>query len=250
MPTVPDRASRATALIARRNDASVERSGSGSHTREFGPTSVEARTIDHGHATRVDCVESSDSAKPCVEARSMKKSRNPRSRAAARQLGLGAILTALAIGAPFGCTREFYREWANQDVSEAVFEKTRDPRWRMDIFSVEPPMLSRFADPYDQDVPPAPPDDPAAEALSPVPQWPDNRLLMPVEGTGYLDLLEYWRRRERGGRKAAAAGHPVPGRRARILAAPRQWPAPGHRPAPAGDARPAPELAGRPARAT
>ncbi len=37
-------------------------------------------------------------------------------------------------------------------------------------------MLSRFADPYDQDVPPAPPDDPAAEALSPTPQWPDNRL--------------------------------------------------------------------------
>ena len=24
--------------------------------------------------------------------------------------------------------REFYREWANQDVSEAVFEKSRDPR--------------------------------------------------------------------------------------------------------------------------
>ena len=120
----------------------------------------------------------------------------------------GAILIALATGAPFGCTREFFREWANQDVSEAVFEKTRDPRWRMDLFSVEPPMLSRFADPYDQDVPPAPPDDPAAEALSPVPQWPDNRLLMPVEGTGYLDLLEYWRRDQAA--KAAAAGHPFP----------------------------------------
>src|SRR5262249_48000749 len=24
-------------------------------------------------------------------------------------------------------------------------------------------------------------------------QWPDNRLLVPVEGTGYLDLLESWR---------------------------------------------------------
>ncbi len=42
--------------------------------------------------------------------------------------------------------------------------------------------------------PPAPPDDPAAEALSPVPQWPDNRLLIPVEGTGYLELLDKWRR--------------------------------------------------------
>jgi hypothetical protein len=121
---------------------------------------------------------------------------------------LGVILAILAIGAPFGCTREFFREWANQDVSEAIFEKSRDPRWRIDLFSVEPPMLSRFADPYDQDVPPAPPDDPAAEALSPVPQWPDNRLMVPLEGTGYLDLMEYWRRDAEA--KAAAAGRPLP----------------------------------------
>jgi hypothetical protein len=100
----------------------------------------------------------------------------------------------LAIGGQVGCTREFYREWANQDVTEVVFEKSRDPRWRLDLFSVEPPALSRFADPYDQEVPPAPPDDPAAEALSPVPQWPDNRLIIPVEGTGYLQLLDKWRR--------------------------------------------------------
>ncbi|WP_148592789.1 TolC family protein [Aquisphaera giovannonii] len=92
-----------------------------------------------------------------------------------------------------GCTREFYREWANQDVSEAVFEKSRDPRWRLDVFSVEPPAMSRFASPYDPEFPPAPPDDPATAALSPVPQWPDNRVLVPVEGTGYLELLERWR---------------------------------------------------------
>jgi hypothetical protein len=135
--------------------------------------------------------------------RDMRKSRNPRSRVTARQLGIGAILTAMAVGAQSGCTREFYREWANQDVSEAVFEKSRDPRWRMDVFSVEPPALSRYADPYDQEVPPAPPDDPAAEALSPVPQWPDNRLLVPPEGTGYLDLLEYWKREQDEKKRAA-----------------------------------------------
>ncbi|MDG3003493.1 TolC family protein [Paludisphaera mucosa] len=104
---------------------------------------------------------------------------------------LPAVLAA-ALGTQPGCTREFFREWANQDVSEAVFEKSRDPRWRLDTFSIEPPSLSRFADPYDQDFPPAPPDDPAAEALSPVPQAPDNRLLIPAEGTGYLELLEKW----------------------------------------------------------
>ena len=50
--------------------------------------------------------------------------------------------------------------------------------------------MARFADPYDPDRPPAPPDDFAAQSLSPVPQWPDHRLIMPVEGTGYLRLLD------------------------------------------------------------
>jgi len=102
------------------------------------------------------------------------------------------FLVALVLGTQAGCTREFFREWANQDVTEAVFEKSRDPRWRLDLFSVEPPALSRFADPYDPDAPPAPPDDYATQALSPAPQWPDNRLIVPLEGTGYLDLLESW----------------------------------------------------------
>jgi Outer membrane efflux protein len=138
----------------------------------------------------------------------MRNSRNPSFRLTARQLGTGAIWIAMALGTQPGCTREFYREWANQDVSEAVFEKSRDPRWRIDVFSVEPPALSRYADPYDQEVPPAPPDDAATEALSPVPQWPDNRLLVPPEGTGYLDLLEYWRRDDAA--KQRAAGIKVP----------------------------------------
>ena len=99
-------------------------------------------------------------------------------------------IALLALGLHSGCGREFFREWANQDVSEAVFEKSRDPRYRLDVFSVDPPALARFADPYDPDRPPAPPDDFAAQALSPVPQWPDHRLIMPVEGTGYLKLLD------------------------------------------------------------
>src|SRR5262245_15169943 len=122
----------------------------------------------------------------------MRTRRSPRAGVAVLPLGRWAILAILAGGPSLGCSREFYREWANQDVSEAIFEKSRDPRWRLDMFSAEAPALSRFADPYDPDAPPAPPDDLAAEALSPIPQWPSNRLITPVEGTGYLDLLEYW----------------------------------------------------------
>jgi hypothetical protein len=99
-------------------------------------------------------------------------------------------LALLATTSAAGCGREFFREWADQDVTEAVFEKSRDPRWRMPLFTIDPPAMSRFADYSDPDRPPAPPDDPAAEALSPVPQKPHYRLIVPMEGTGYLDLLE------------------------------------------------------------
>ena len=111
-----------------------------------------------------------------------------------RRIGRGVLLTLLAVGSQAGCTREFFRDWANQDAAEAVFEKSRDPRWRLDAFSIEPPAMSRFADPYDPEFPPAPPDDPATEALSPVPQWPDHRLIVPAEGTGYIDMMEGWMR--------------------------------------------------------
>lgn len=110
-----------------------------------------------------------------------------RRRSRIARLGLGVALGLT------GCGREFYRNWSDQDVTEAVFEKSRDPRWVLPIFTIEPPSMSRFADPYDPDRPPAPPDDPAAEALSPVPQWPHHRLLIPTEGTGYLKMLEQWR---------------------------------------------------------
>ena len=139
----------------------------------------------------------------------------------------------LGVGATGGCSREFYRQWANQDASEAVFEKSRDPRWRLDLFSIEPPAQSRYADPYDPDTPPAPPDDYAAQRLSPVPQWPDNRLLIPVEGTGYLDMLDEWQRQRP--QRPCPGPNPIttPGR-----AAPPLTPAPATRitPPPAGTA--------------
>jgi hypothetical protein len=109
-----------------------------------------------------------------------------------RPVRRGALVGLLATLAQAGCSREFYRNWANQDATEAVFEKSRDPRWRLDAFTIEPPARSRFASPYDPEFPPAPPDDSATEALSPVPQWPDNRLLVPAEATGYVDMMEGW----------------------------------------------------------
>ena len=66
-----------------------------------------------------------------------------RAKAAARRCRRAGLALALAMGAASstGCGREFFREWADQDVSEAVFEKSRDPRFRLDFFSIEPPAM-------------------------------------------------------------------------------------------------------------
>ena len=66
-------------------------------------------------------------------------------------------LAALAVALHSGCGREFFREWANQDVSEAVFEKSRDPRWRIDLFSVDPPSSVAVRRPLRPRRPPRPP---------------------------------------------------------------------------------------------
>ena len=74
--------------------------------------------------------------------RSPKNFRRRLARAAMAGMALGASLAP-----QLGCGRTFFRHWADQDVSEAVFEKTRDPRWRMDRLTIDPPALARFAKP-------------------------------------------------------------------------------------------------------
>ncbi len=116
------------------------------------------------------------------------------------------MLVILTVASSQGCTRAFFRQWANQDASEAIFEKSRDPRWRIDLYTIEPPSMSRYAEPYDPDHPPAPPDDYATQAMSPVPQWSQNRLLTPTEGTGYEEQLIQWQMK----REREQAANPVP----------------------------------------
>lgn len=119
--------------------------------------------------------------------------RSPRARQTIRRKIGRSALAGLAVGlgltSQVGCGREFFRHWADQDVSEAIFEKSRDPHWRMEKYTMEPPASARYANPYDVDRQPAPPDDPAAQALSPTPQLPRHRLMVPAEGTGYLDMM-------------------------------------------------------------
>lgn len=67
-----------------------------------------------------------------------------------------------------GCSRSFWRTQADFDGYNLLSQKQFDPRWVIPRTTVEPDNRSRFYDPYDRDVPPLPPDDPAASRYM---QW-------------------------------------------------------------------------------
>jgi outer membrane protein TolC len=61
-----------------------------------------------------------------------------------------------------GCTRPFYRRWADRETYGAIEERNTDSRWAIPKVGIDPPVQSRLHDPFDPDWPPLPPDDPAA----------------------------------------------------------------------------------------
>jgi outer membrane protein TolC len=111
-----------------------------------------------------------------------------------RQTRLLLKLLALLMALPgLGCTRHFFRKRADKDVEQLLTEKNVFEPWQIENWHVYPDPRSRFADPSDPDHPPLPPDDPAAQYLSPNPQKPHPRdNIGRIEGTGYLDVIAAW----------------------------------------------------------
>lgn len=91
-----------------------------------------------------------------------------------------------------GCSRPFYRNRADKDVTHVLTQKDQYPDWKIEQYHVYPDPRARFADPTNPDRPPMPPDDPAASKLSPHPQIPGKAGVTKVEGSGYLELLTAW----------------------------------------------------------
>src|SRR5262245_45472496 len=89
-----------------------------------------------------------------------------------------------------GCTRRFYRNWADKEVFEVLNSKDTYPEWELHDYYVYPNPMARFADPTDPDHPPMPPDDVPAWMLSTHPQRPKH--VAYIEGLGYLRVLEAW----------------------------------------------------------
>lgn len=103
------------------------------------------------------------------------------------------LLLALSLGlCVAGCTRRFFRNRADKEVSEVLAEKDKYPQWAIEQFHVYPDPRARFADPTNPDRPPMPPDDPAARELGPNPQKPGKSGIGLVRGDGYLELLARW----------------------------------------------------------
>lgn len=122
------------------------------------------------------------------------------------------VLTALAGLAFFagpGCSRKFFRECADKDVAGVITQKNKFPDWVVRNWHVYPDPRARFADPYNPDRPPYPPDDFAARALSPNPQHPTKRTgTGRFDGDGYVTLLQQWDAENRGGEAAARSSPP------------------------------------------
>lgn len=125
---------------------------------------------------------------------------------AAGRLGV-CLLMALSLAPATGCTRQFFRHRADEDVADVLTEKNRCPAWAIQDYHVYPDPRARFGDPTDPDRPPMPPDDPAAHCLSPNPQRPGKQGVELIEGTGYLELLNQWDAENR----AEAAGNSTAG---------------------------------------
>ena len=120
-----------------------------------------------------------------------------------------AILPSLFLVAGPGCSRKFFRERADADVEGIITQKNRFPAWSVKNWHVYPDPCARFADPFNPDRPPYPPDDYATRVLSPNPQHPHKKAgVGRVDGEGYLHLLEQWDIENRAGEPRRAPPEP------------------------------------------
>lgn len=77
----------------------------------------------------------------------------------------GGLWCCGLLGLLAACGRSYYREAADEEVRRLVAEKSNDPRWALEEFTIDMDPHSRYFDPADPDHPPMPPDDPASHEL-------------------------------------------------------------------------------------
>ncbi|MFO0264431.1 MAG: hypothetical protein ACK53V_22615, partial [Planctomycetota bacterium] len=64
-----------------------------------------------------------------------------------------------------GCHRGYYRRMADKEAADLVQQKAADPRWESANGNIQVAPQSRMFNPFSQDHPPNPPDDPTSAEL-------------------------------------------------------------------------------------
>jgi outer membrane protein TolC len=95
-----------------------------------------------------------------------------------------------------GCQRSFYRTQADDEVACIVDERSHDPRWALEDFTIAADPRSRFYDGTDPDYTPMPPDDPESHAYmhrvdgkNGYPYWHANGETQFVENPSWMQFL-------------------------------------------------------------
>lgn len=121
-----------------------------------------------------------------------------------RTRGLVLVICALSSVLP-GCSREWYRDQADQDVACLIEEKAA-PRWGVPFQSVEMDPRSRFHDPYNKVHPPMPTDDPVSHELMHCiddkegwDHWHDNGDISDLENPAWQEMLGQYVPLDEGG---------------------------------------------------
>ncbi|WP_165226499.1 TolC family protein [Aquisphaera insulae] len=100
-----------------------------------------------------------------------------------------AIAVALLLLA--GCTRKYYRDFADRDVYGILRERLFDRRWDVPKRTVEAVPKSRMADPTDPNHEPIPPDDPAARDFQISNRFPHEFHGWKKRGTAPVEYLDW-----------------------------------------------------------
>ena len=94
------------------------------------------------------------------------------------------------------CNRAYYRQQADADVYALIQEKSGQPHWPLEGYTIEIDERSRMYDPFDRDRPPMPPDDPASHQYmhrvdrhKGYPRWHINGDTLEVENPDWISYL-------------------------------------------------------------
>ncbi|MDO4574628.1 MAG: TolC family protein [Planctomycetia bacterium] len=75
------------------------------------------------------------------------------------------VILAIGLILGSGCSRQYWRQQANQEASCIIQEKSNDSRWELRDYRFEAKSDARFYSPYCKDCPPMPQDDPTTNYL-------------------------------------------------------------------------------------